>query len=98
MNAVHASSSLQARHADHRILRDNTGELLLRPAHGLGRLHRQHHVASIRGGIPYPDLRLGRQVETHLPEHRSRLANYPGAVLEILVPIRWQSDESEGGA
>ena len=65
---------------------------------GVRRPHRQHHVARVGGGVPDADLDLGRQVEAHLLQHGARLAHDARAVLEVLVPVRRQADDREGGA
>src|SRR5262249_47768590 len=77
--------------ADHGVAGDELGELVLAPALGAGRSHRQHQKAGLGGGIPHPDLRLLPQPDAQVGEHAARILDRARAVGRRLVPDRRQA-------
>ena len=68
------------------------GELLLAPALGARRPHRQHDEAGLGGRVPHPDLRVGRQRHAEIGEHAARIVHRARAVRRRLVPDRRQAE------
>src|SRR5262245_24373801 len=97
-STISALHLVKPRGADHCILRDDLCQLLLGPANRRGWLYWQHHVAVISRGVPDPDFRAGGKVETHLAQDSAGLPDYPGAVVDVLVPVRCSADDGIGRA
>src|SRR5262245_15051774 len=95
-STVSALHLFKPRSADHRILRDDLCELLLRPTGRLGWLYRQHHVAVISRRVPNSDLRGGWKIEAHFAQDSAGLSDHANTVIEILVPIWRGADDGVG--
>src|SRR4051794_6424622 len=61
--------TLKARDADHRIARHDTNQFFFWPADRFRRLLREHDVPRIGRGVPYTDLDLRREFESHFAQH-----------------------------
>ena len=88
--------SLNSRHSDHRIPRDNSRELIERHLLRAGRSLRQDHIAGLEGAVPDLNPDAFVQLKPELPEHLARPARDPGAIRLALIPERRQTQDRPG--
>src|SRR5690349_10477873 len=91
-------SQLETCYADQGVTTDNFSQFFLGPTDSLRRLNWEHHITRICCRVPDANLDLRRQIQSHLFQYGARLAHDPCPVLQVFVPVRRKSNDSEGRA